>query len=127
MQPAGGVHDQHVEIAGLGRLAGVVGDRRRVGTLAVSDDLDPVPVLIGGSQYVPPQPYLVPVQMDKLFRWYETETDELHPVVLAAELHERIVTIHPFIDGNGRTARLIMNLTLFTARVSTSHSERRYR
>ena len=36
----------------------------------------------------------------------------MHPIVLAAELHERIVSIHPFIDGNGRTSRLIMNLIL---------------
>ena len=50
--------------------------------------------------------------MEGLFRWYETEAGGLHPVVLAAELHERIVTIHPFIDGIGRTARLVMNLTL---------------
>lgn len=71
-----------------------------------------VPVLIRGSQFAPPQPYLVPVQMEGLFRRYETEAAALHPVVLAAELHERIVTIHPFIDGNGRTARLVMNLTL---------------
>lgn len=71
-----------------------------------------VPVLIRGSQHLPPQPYLVPVQMEALFRWYEAEAATLHPVVLAAELHERIVMIHPFIDGNGRTARLVMNLTL---------------
>lgn len=71
-----------------------------------------VPVLIGGSQHIPPPPYVIPEQMGDLFRWYETETDTLHPVVLAAELHERIVTIHPFIDGNGRTARLVMNLML---------------
>lgn len=71
-----------------------------------------VPVLIQGSRHVPPQPYLVPVQMEGLFRWYEAEATKLHPIVLAAELHERIVTIHPFIDGNGRTARLVMNLTL---------------
>ncbi|WP_260426560.1 Fic family protein [Conchiformibius steedae] len=36
----------------------------------------------------------------------------MHPVELAAEMHERLVTIHPFIDGNGRTARLVMNLIL---------------
>ena len=36
----------------------------------------------------------------------------MHPVLLAAEMHERLVTIHPFIDGNGRTARLLMNLIL---------------
>ncbi|RIV25025.1 Fic family protein [Fibrisoma montanum] len=71
-----------------------------------------VPVLIRGSRFVPPQPYLVARQMEDLFHWYENETKSLHPVVLAAELHERLVTIHPFIDGNGRTARLIMNLIL---------------
>jgi Fic family protein len=37
---------------------------------------------------------------------------KLHPVLLAAEMHERVVTVHPFIDGNGRTSRLIMNLIL---------------
>ena len=36
----------------------------------------------------------------------------MHPVVLAAEMHERLVTIHPFIDGNGRTSRLVMNFIL---------------
>lgn len=36
----------------------------------------------------------------------------MHPVVLSAEMHERLVTIHPFIDGNGRTSRLLMNLIL---------------
>lgn len=36
----------------------------------------------------------------------------MHPVLLAAEMHERVVTIHPFIDGNGRTSRLVMNLIL---------------
>ena len=76
-----------------------------------------VPVLIGGSKHriagpLSPQPYLVPVQMEALFQWYQGEAPNLHPVILAAELHERIVTIHPFIDGNGRTARLVMNLML---------------
>jgi Fic family protein len=36
----------------------------------------------------------------------------MHPVILAAEIHERLVSIHPFIDGNGRTARLLMNFIL---------------
>jgi Fic family protein len=38
----------------------------------------------------------------------------MHPVVLAAEMHERLVTIHPLIDGNGRTSRLVMNLILLS-------------
>jgi Fic family protein len=50
--------------------------------------------------------------MEDYFFWYQSNKDSLHPVVLAAEMHERLVTIHPFIDGNGRTSRLVMNLIL---------------
>jgi Fic family protein len=71
-----------------------------------------VPVLISGSKHVPPQPYLLAKLMEEYFLFYEEHRDQLHPVVLAAEMHERLVTIHPFIDGNGRTSRLIMNLVL---------------
>lgn len=69
-------------------------------------------VLISGAKHVPPQPYLVQKEMESLFLWYNENKDNLHPVVLSAEMHERLVTIHPFIDGNGRTARLLMNLIL---------------
>ena len=71
-----------------------------------------VPVAISGSKYTPPQPWLVPKQMEDLGIWMRESAALLHPVVFAAEIHERIATIHPFIDGNGRTARLIMNLVL---------------
>jgi len=74
-----------------------------------------VPVMIAGSRHVPPQPWAVPVQMEQCFAWYDAEGPKTHPVVLAAEMHERIATIHPFIDGNGRTARLAMNLILLCA------------
>jgi len=69
-------------------------------------------VLISGAKHVPPQPFLVTKEMESLFIWYNENKDKLHPVVLSAEMHERLVTIHPFIDGNGRTARLLMNLIL---------------
>ncbi len=71
-----------------------------------------LPVAIAGSKHLPPQPYLLQDLMEDYFRFYDQEKDNLHPVVLAAEMHERLVTIHPFIDGNGRTSRLIMNLIL---------------
>jgi Fic family protein len=71
-----------------------------------------LPVAIAGSKHLPPQPYLLQDLMEDYFRFYNQEKDNLHPVVLAAEMHERLVTIHPFIDGNGRTSRLIMNLIL---------------
>jgi Fic family protein len=71
-----------------------------------------VQVMIKGSSHTPPQPFLVAKEMEDYFIWYETNKNKLHPIVLAAEMHERLVTIHPFIDGNGRTSRLIMNLIL---------------
>ncbi|AWG22326.1 DNA-binding protein [Flavobacterium faecale] len=71
-----------------------------------------VQVMIKGSTYMPPQPYMVSKEMEDFYIWYETHKNNLHPVVLAAEMHERLVTIHPFIDGNGRTSRLVMNLIL---------------
>jgi Fic family protein/DNA-binding XRE family transcriptional regulator len=71
-----------------------------------------VQVMIKGSSFMPPQPFLVSKVMEDFFIWYETHKNSLHPIVLAAELHERLVTIHPFIDGNGRTSRLVMNLIL---------------
>ncbi|MCF8323135.1 MAG: Fic family protein [Flavobacterium sp.] len=71
-----------------------------------------VQVMIKGSSHLPPQPFIVPKQMEDFFIWFETNKNALHPVILAAELHERLVTIHPFIDGNGRTSRLVMNLIL---------------
>lgn len=53
-------------------------------------------------------------EMQKLVEWYreEHEKGETHPVLLAAEFHYRFVRIHPFDDGNGRMARLLMNLIL---------------
>lgn len=71
-----------------------------------------VQVMIQGSKHMPPQPYLIRKQMEDLFFWYERKKSLLHPVLLAAEMHYRLVSIHPFIDGNGRTSRLVMNLIL---------------
>lgn len=71
-----------------------------------------VPVTISGSEHVPVQPYLIEKAMEDYFRYYERVRTEEHPVILAANMHEKLVTIHPFIDGNGRTARLVMNLIL---------------
>ncbi|MBF4515391.1 Fic family protein [Flavobacterium sp. ANB] len=71
-----------------------------------------VQVMIQGSNYMPPQPLMVTQEIEEYFIWYEINKNKLHPVILAAEMHERLVTIHPFIDGNGRTSRLIMNLIL---------------
>lgn len=71
----------------------------------------PIPVRISGSAVVLPNPKKVPDLMHDYMKWLREEK-HLHPVGLATEAHYRLVTIHPFIDGNGRTARLIMNLIL---------------
>lgn len=71
-----------------------------------------VPVMISGARHIPPQPYLIEKLMEEYFEFYETHKNTLHPVILSAEMHERLVSIHPFIDGNGRTSRLVMNLLL---------------
>ena len=71
-----------------------------------------VQVMIKGSSHMPPQPFIIPKEMEDYFIWYSENKSKLHPVILAAEMHERLVTIHPFIDGNGRTSRLVMNLIL---------------
>lgn len=71
-----------------------------------------LPVMISGSRYQPPQPWQVSKLMEDYGHWLTGASRTLHPVIRAAEAHERLVTIHPFIDGNGRTARLVMNLLL---------------
>ena len=73
-----------------------------------------IQVMIKGSAHTPPQPFLVAKQMEELYLWYVTNYKTYHPVLLAAEMHERLVTIHPFVDGNGRTSRLLMNLILLS-------------
>jgi Fic family protein/DNA-binding Xre family transcriptional regulator len=69
-------------------------------------------VMISGSEHIPPAPYMLDKLMEDYFIYYEQNRTRLHPVLLAAEMHERLVTIHPFIDGNGRTSRLVMNFIL---------------
>ncbi len=54
----------------------------------------------------------VPGEMERLIGWYEEQKERLHPIELAARFHHKLVAIHPFTDGNGRVARLIMNLIL---------------
>ncbi|PIR58640.1 MAG: cell filamentation protein Fic [Candidatus Pacebacteria bacterium CG10_big_fil_rev_8_21_14_0_10_56_10] len=69
-------------------------------------------VFIGGANHVPPDALQIPAEMKKLMRWFVEEMKNLHPVELAALLHHKLVYIHPFFDGNGRTARLTMNIIL---------------
>jgi Fic family protein len=60
-------------------------------------------------------PEETPARMGDLMAWYRRERDTLHPLILAATFHYEFVAIHPFDDGNGRMARLLMNLILMQA------------
>ena len=72
-------------------------------------------VLITGSEYELPKHDKLPELMQEFCAEIPVKKENLHPVEFSAWLHERLVSIHPFIDGNGRTARLIMNLALLQA------------
>ena len=67
-------------------------------------------VKIAGSDVVLASPLSIQDCMHDFQEWLKTNTD--HPIKKAAEAHLQLVTIHPFVDGNGRTARLLMNLLL---------------
>lgn len=69
-------------------------------------------VRIAGASHMPPEPWQVPGAMSAWEAWLRNAETTLHPVELAALAHHRLVAIHPFVDGNGRTARLVMNLLL---------------
>lgn len=60
-------------------------------------------------------PFDIRPAMTDLIDWTNTAKNRLHPVIYAANLHQKFVSIHPFADGNGRTARLLMNLALTEA------------
>ena len=69
-------------------------------------------VFITGTEYLPPAPEDVPKMMEEFVSEVNRVKDKLHPVLLAAFAHRKLVDIHPFVDGNGRTARLLMNMVL---------------
>jgi len=72
-------------------------------------------VLISGATTNPPDHTLLNDKMAQFIDWYNQEADTLHPIERAAKVHADFVGIHPFVDGNGRTSRLLMNLELTKA------------
>jgi len=69
-------------------------------------------IAISGSRFIPPSPVEINPMLEDFFKWYSKNKDNMHPVELAALVHLKFVTIHPFGDGNGRISRLIMNFVL---------------
>ncbi len=72
----------------------------------------PVNVMIRGSPHVFPHYSEVQSLMRQLLEWYKESEGLIHPVELAAKFHTKFTAIHPFADGNGRMARLLMNYIL---------------
>lgn len=71
-------------------------------------------VRIQGANFTPPDALIIDELMADLISWYNTEGQKLHPIIRVSVFHHRFVWIHPFFDGNGRTARLIFNLLLMS-------------
>lgn len=69
-----------------------------------------VQVFVGRS--IPPKPQDVPDKMAGLLRWYSSNKSKLYPLVVASYFHTEFEKIHPFVDGNGRVGRLLMNFIL---------------
>jgi Fic family protein len=69
-------------------------------------------VRISGSKFLPPSPVELKPMLNGFFEWYRKNRSRLNAVELAALVHLRFVTIHPFSDGNGRISRLMMNFVL---------------
>lgn len=70
-------------------------------------------VYIRGVKFMPPKPEKVPKEMRFLLRWYNSNNKKIHPLILSAYFHAAFESIHPFVDGNGRTGRLLMNFILY--------------
>jgi len=70
-------------------------------------------VMIVGAQDTPPHPTQIPIEMEQLLQAYKE--DLRHPIIKTADFHIKFERIHPFIDGNGRAGRLILNLELIRA------------
>ena len=67
---------------------------------------------ISGSKFPPPAPIDLDFLLTDFFDWFKQNRTKIHPVYLAALVHLKFVTIHPFGDGNGRLSRLFMNYVL---------------
>ncbi len=69
-------------------------------------------VVISGARHIPPDFLQIPGEMQRFIEWYRQRGAKYHPIEKAALIHSFFVKIHPFVDGNGRSARLLMNFEL---------------
>jgi Fic family protein len=73
-------------------------------------------VRVAGATFMPPPAEKIQIMISELLQTLNQNPDELRPIELAAFFHHKVVYIHPFLDGNGRTARLLMNVILMRNR-----------
>jgi Fic family protein len=82
-------------------------------------------VRISGSDWIPSSYKKIRQEIRKIFQWYYSERKKLHPVELGAILHNKLVRLHPFSDGNGRTSRVVMNWILMKSKFPMFYVELR--
>lgn len=70
-------------------------------------------VKIAGTSYVPPKWNILDRGLKDFFKWYKSENRKLHPLELASLIHLKIISLQPFVDGNSRLSRLLMNWILW--------------
>ena len=99
------IHKRLVEGVRGGKAA--PGQYRKVQNIVVNSTT-------GRTVYTPPPPYDVPPLMAKMVTWLN-EQAEVHPVLVSGVAQFELVHIHPFLDGNGRTSRLLSTLCLYRA------------
>lgn len=87
-------------------------------------------VFVEGADFVPSPAFEVPVLMKELIKWLNSNPQELRPIEIAGAFHYKFVSIHPFDDGNGRIARMLMNLLLmkydYPLTIIKTYNRRRY-
>lgn len=99
------IHKQLVE--GVRGGSAAPGEYRKVQNFVVNS-------LTGETVYTPPPAHDVPMMMSELVAWFNQEQD-VHPVLMSGISQFQFVHIHPFLDGNGRTSRLLSTLCLYRA------------
>lgn len=70
-------------------------------------------IKIAGTSYVPPKWKDLPKELEQFFEWYKSENRKLHPLELASLIHLKTISLQPFVDGNSRLSRLLMNWILW--------------
>lgn len=70
-------------------------------------------VKIAGTSYVPPKYNELNKKLKNFFKWYKFENRKLHALELASLMHLKIISLQPFVDGNSRLSRLLMNWILW--------------